>query len=453
MSEERTYICERCGESFDTPAKKGGHMVKHKKRIHPIEKLIAIRTLAAELGRAPTQEEMNNRGPISYYTILDEFGTWNEAIMAAGLEPVQRHSIPREDVLEAIQALAERLGYAPSQQRMAQKGAVSVDAAVAEFGSWTDAVRAAGYEPVSEAIADGRVPNWRVPTDEIIAAIRDLAETKGRAPCAKEMLEEGRIRPGLVRTRFESYDKGIRAAGFDPYHPKQAEQATHAEILDSIRDLGAALGQTPTQREMDTHGDCSVSLVRRRFGSWNDGLRQAGFEPNLRRKIPDAELLADIDRLETELGHPPRCMEYHCRGEFAVQTFQDRFGDWDRVLKTAGYEPPGPKTGSDHHGWKGPEEWTRAQRYYGPNWAQQRHCALERDGYVCQTPGCEVTDEQHRQYHGCGLHVHHIQPLRTFFEENEVDYTEANALDNLVSVCISHHARWEAAAPNRPEFE
>lgn len=453
MSGDSTYTCERCGESFDSPAKKGGHMNKHNKRVHPIDKLIAIRTLAKELGRVPTQEEMNDLGPISYYTVLDEFGTWNEAIVTAGLEPIQRHSIPREDILEAIQTLAERLGYAPSQQKMADEGSVSVDAAVAEFGSWTDAVRAAGYKPVSESIADGRVPNWRVPTSDIIAAIRELAETKGRAPCATEMIEEGSIRPDLVRTRFESYDEGVRAAGLEPYHPKQAEKATNAEVLDAIRDLGAELGQTPTMREMETHGGYSVSLVRRRFGNWNEGLRRAGFEPNLRRNISDAELLADIDRLEAELGHPPRCMEYHREGEFAVQTFQDRFGNWDRMLEIAGYEPPGPKTGREHHGWKGPEKWTRGRRYYGPNWAQQRRCALERDGYVCQTPGCEITDEQHRQQHGCGLHVHHIQPLRTFFEDNEVDYENANAVDNLVSVCIPHHARWEDAAPARPDFD
>ncbi|WP_255196959.1 homing endonuclease associated repeat-containing protein [Halorarius litoreus] len=453
MTDDSSYVCERCGESFDSPAKKGGHMVKHNQRIHPIEKLLAIRELAAELGRAPTQQEMDDQGSISYYTVLDEFGTWNDAVKAAGLEPVHRHSIPREDILDAIRALAERLGHAPSQQTMVEEGAVSIDAAAAKFGSWTDAVRAAGYVPVSEAISKGHLPNWDVSTTEIIAAIRNLADTKDRAPCASEMIEEGAIWPGLIRSRFGSYDKGIRAAGFEPYHPKQANKATESELIEAIHDLATELGRVPTIRAMETDGSYSPSLVETRFGSWNEGLRQAGFEPNLRRDIPDEELLADIDRLESELGHPPRCMEYHRRGMFSVQSFHDRFGDWTEVLGAAGYEHPGPKTGVKHHSWKGPEEWPRGCRYYGANWAEQRRRTLERDNYICQTPGCSITDEQHREKYHTGLHVHHLQPLRTFFNQGGINYDKANALDNLVSVCVTHHKRWEAAAPGRPDFE
>lgn len=445
---DSTYTCEYCGESFNTPAAKGSHIALHKTRTHPVEKLIAIRELADQKGRAPTWEEMAESGAVSPDSVEYDFGSWVEGVKAAGLEPVRYPSVSRDELLAAIETLADQVGHAPRVETWKKRGAFSIDTVRAEFGSWTAAVEEAGYRPISTAV----VPH-KVPRDEIIDAIQSLADKKGRAPCAAEMIEEGEIWPSLIRRRFGSYDAGVRAAGLEPYHPKQAEKATDEEVLKAVRDLATELGHPPTVDEMEAHGACSASLVEARFGSWNRGLICAGFEPNLRRDISDDELFADLDRLESELGHPPRCMEYHRQGKFAVQTFQDRFGEWDVALKAAGYEPPGPRTGPEHHGWKGPDGWSRGPRYYGANWAAQRQRALTRDDYVCQTPGCEITDEQHRDRYDRGLHVHHIQPLRTFFEDGAIDYDEANALNNLVSVCIPHHSRWEQASPQTPEFE
>jgi hypothetical protein len=392
---------------------------------------------------------MDEHGTISSDAIKDEFGSWNEGLRTAGLEPVHRRSIPTEEVLDEISTVAANLGRAPSQAEMRDRGQLSVDIASDRFGSWTAAVRAAGYDPYDDSTR--AAPRY---TDEmVVEAIRAFTLELGHPPSASEMRKEGPVSPTTIENHFGSYNEGIRAAELVPAHRDMPAKRPDKEILSVIRMLADCLGRPPTLREMDAQGVCSASLVERRFGSWNQGLIEAGFEPHLRRDIPEDELLADLERLKADLGHPPRCMEYHRRGEFAVQTFQDRFGDWDAALEAAGYEPPGPRTGPEHHGWKGPEVWVQGRRYYGPNWAAQREQALERDDYVCQTPGCVVTDDQHRDEYDCGLHVHHIQPLRTFFEDETIDYEAANALDNLVSVCIPHHERWEEAAPEMPEFE
>lgn len=73
-------------------------------------------------------------------------------------------------------------------------------------------------------------------------------------------------------------------------------------------------------------------------------------------------------------------------------------------------------------------------QYYGPDWPEQREKARERDGYVCQRIGCGRTECRN----GADLHVHHLIPFREFD-----DREEANALENLVTVCAEHHNELE----------
>lgn len=75
--------------------------------------------------------------------------------------------------------------------------------------------------------------------------------------------------------------------------------------------------------------------------------------------------------------------------------------------------------------------------YYGANWDKQRLSALKRDNFRCQTCGISNKD--------ITLHVHHIQPFRTF----EGDYRSANQLDNLATLCPSCHRRAEEGQRTR----
>jgi DEAD/DEAH box helicase domain-containing protein len=77
---------------------------------------------------------------------------------------------------------------------------------------------------------------------------------------------------------------------------------------------------------------------------------------------------------------------------------------------------------------------------YGPNWAAQRDAARQRDGYRCRACGApERRDRQHD--------VHHQRPFREFGYapgENE-NYLQANALENLLTLCPRCHQRAETA--------
>lgn len=79
--------------------------------------------------------------------------------------------------------------------------------------------------------------------------------------------------------------------------------------------------------------------------------------------------------------------------------------------------------GKNNPAWRGGH-----QPNYGPNWKKQKRKALERDNYICQI--CDA------QNNGKRLDVHHIVSFRDFGLEK---YEEANRLENLVTLCHSHH--------------
>ncbi len=75
---------------------------------------------------------------------------------------------------------------------------------------------------------------------------------------------------------------------------------------------------------------------------------------------------------------------------------------------------------------------------YGPNWQQQRNAARARDGFRCRQCGALESGREHD--------VHHLLPFRSFgyvpgLNDN---YVQANALDNLLTLCRACHARTEA---------
>lgn len=84
-------------------------------------------------------------------------------------------------------------------------------------------------------------------------------------------------------------------------------------------------------------------------------------------------------------------------------------------------------TGEDHPLWKEGNE-----RFRGSSWDEIRKEALRRDQYRCQR--CGVTQPDHLENRGRSLHVHHIEPYNGFD-----DRSEANQLDNLISLCEHCH--------------
>ncbi|MBX0296841.1 homing endonuclease associated repeat-containing protein [Haloarcula nitratireducens] len=285
----------------------------------------------------------------------------------------------------------------------------------------------------------------RISDTQLLTEIDRLVDDLGRSPTTIEMNELGAYSAGTYKNRFGSWAEALQEAG---YEPVKQHRVSKDALIDEIRRLATEDGTPPTAADMRSEGEFTVTIAQNRFGSWNEALEAAGYDPNPRHRISDAELLEEIHRLADELGKIPTAQEMKDHGEFSHRPYFTRWEGWQAAIRAAGYEPVGRPDGPNHHNWK--EQPVHKWREYGDNWDEQRQKALERDDYTCQTPGCEWTQEAHLETFTRGLHVHHIRPLSAFGDdESEVDFEQANRLDNLVTVCAEHHHLWEQASPLR----
>jgi len=155
-----------------------------------------LRRSARRLGRSPTMREFDADPETGLHpqTVIDRFGTWNEAKRRAGLVP--RRFTTREDLLGLLRELGEELGRTPTTRDLDErrKRMPSKSLYWHTFGSFGEALREAGFDvPVGDerferALAQGAV----------------LARTLGRLPRFQDW-KEARLSDAGMLTEWQVY--------------------------------------------------------------------------------------------------------------------------------------------------------------------------------------------------------------------------------------------------------
>ncbi|HEV2713607.1 MAG TPA: hypothetical protein VGU26_10975 [Gaiellaceae bacterium] len=148
----------------------------------------------------------------------------------------------------------------------------------------------------------------RYSDEDIVEQLLDCARRLGRSPSMREFSAdpETSVHPQTVIEHFGSWNAAKRAAGLVP-----RRFATREELLRLLRELGETLGRTPTARDLDDHRGSmpSKSLYWHTFGSLTTALREAGFdvpvgEERLERAVDQGATLA------LELGRLPKFQDW-----------------------------------------------------------------------------------------------------------------------------------------------
>ncbi|NGM71427.1 hypothetical protein G6M89_20935 [Natronolimnobius sp. AArcel1] len=174
--------------------------------------------------------------------------------------------IPREDLLAELRRLANDLDRSPTTTEMNEHGKYSALTYNKRFGSWSEAL-----DEVNLKASRKR----RVTDEELLEELNRLADDLGRIPAANEMVSDGEFHNRTYTDRFGSWDEALDAAGLEAsgegYIPKET-------LLGELNRLAETLGRTPTTTDMNEHGAHSIGTYRKRFGSWDDALDEAGIE-------------------------------------------------------------------------------------------------------------------------------------------------------------------------------
>jgi Homing endonuclease associated repeat len=158
--------------------------------------LAELKACASRLGRSPTMREFagDAKTKVHPQTVIEHFGSWNEAKRRAGLVP--RRFATREELLDLLRRLGERLGRTPTAKDLdaSRRSMPSKSLYWHTFGSLTNALREAGFDvPVGEERLERAVDQGAV-----------LARALGRLPKFADWGQARRSDPALL-TEWQVY--------------------------------------------------------------------------------------------------------------------------------------------------------------------------------------------------------------------------------------------------------
>ena len=152
--------------------------------------LVELKSCAERLGRSPTMREFENDAQTTVHpqTVIQHFGSWNEAKRKAGLVP-RRFAEPA-DLIRQLRELGEELGRPPTARDLDERRESMPSKSLYwhMFGSLKNALREAGFDlPVGEERLERAI-------DQGVT----LAQSLGRLPTFADWKEARRKDPELM---------------------------------------------------------------------------------------------------------------------------------------------------------------------------------------------------------------------------------------------------------------
>lgn len=108
------------------------------------ELLSDLKRVASSLGSNTVQQKKYGEiGTYDYSTIIRRFGSWNKALIAAGLSISNEINIPDEQLFENLLILWQHYGRQPRRSELAKEPSkISQTPYNRRFGSWTSSLKA-----------------------------------------------------------------------------------------------------------------------------------------------------------------------------------------------------------------------------------------------------------------------------------------------------------------------
>ena len=87
----------------------------------------------------------------------------------------------------------------------------------------------------------------------------------------------------------------------------RSPQYSDEELLEALRELASKVDRVPRKKDMNEYGPHAARTYQLRFGSWNDAVREAGFEPRSKGtgygERPDACPLCGSEQTGLDFHH------------------------------------------------------------------------------------------------------------------------------------------------------
>ena len=168
----------------------------------------------------------------------------------------------------------------------------------------------------------------------LITELHRLADELGRTPKQTDMTQNGAHSTKTYQKKFGSWNEALKQAGLEV---NEEQNITKSDLRDELERLADELGRTPTSRDIAEDGKYGVPTYVNKFDSWNDALEAAGFTPRTtNQRISDQQLKETLQKLATDVGRRPTTSDMKEHGPYSPGVYFNRFGSWDSALREAG---------------------------------------------------------------------------------------------------------------------
>lgn len=241
--------------------------------------------VAAEAGN-PTQvrpAEYEENGTIPVETVSEQFGSVRTALEVAGLQQTgspkdQRTWYPplEFDLVDELDRVAKQVDGQPTAHEMNTKGRTGAGTYVQRFGSWEAALELleGDYESTTETGSTGG-RSGRYSDEELLDAVRSLAERTEGVPTTTEMDRSGAVASGTVIGRFGSWKSAVERAEVTETEPATEEtddggssSPGRMEMLMELLEMKQELGRPPGKEDVERHSTYAVDEFVEEFGAW-----------------------------------------------------------------------------------------------------------------------------------------------------------------------------------------
>ncbi len=217
------------------------------------ESLVAsLKELAAKLKRNPTTKKdidpLCKKGLMaSSRTFKVHFGTFNDALIAAGLKVNRIMSYSKEEIIDQLKSFATELGRTPSLRDIKtaskENRIMGTTCMCNKFGSFNNAIKAAGLEVTKEV----GIYTEQILIDQLLQLERDLKRTPKTRDIEKAAQENKNIASiSTFHQFFGSLTKAIKAAGLKVKERK----ITREVLIEQLKVFSFLLGgKVPTQND------------------------------------------------------------------------------------------------------------------------------------------------------------------------------------------------------------
>lgn len=303
----------------------------HRKARRPWTPEAVLEAIRARVDRA----EPVNAGSVGvgslYQAVQRFFGSWRQALEAAGLDTfaICRTLGGDLDIPRRIRDLA-REGHPLNHNAMLATDRRLLRAACLQYGSWPEALAAAGYD-VNEI---RKTPKWtRQKIVEVILKRRSEGLPLNYSQVRWVLSMEA------VKRLFGSWDRALHAAGIAP-DPTEAHRRWSRQAVIEAIGRRQAQGLPLNAKAVRLTDAPLANAYKRWFGAWSEALEAAGIDPHTWRMTSPrwtrSRLIETIRRIARQNGPlnpaaPGR--------RYLVRAAGKLFGSWDAALQAAGVDP------------------------------------------------------------------------------------------------------------------